>query len=446
MKPLISGSTIALSLLLTACAGTPLRPGMVSLQDQLAVTSTAARLPEDGSAASALGDPAATLSLDRAVQMAFAHNPEVRAALARLDATQAERVQAGLVENPMAALMAMRPEGGGRFQLEFGLMQSLYDLFTRSRRIAVADAETQRREAEVLLQLLTLAQDTRAALVEAWFAEQALQLERQRLAVEEEDQRLALREVQQGIAAVGTAMAAEAALASRGQAHAAAEASRVAARARLARLLGRASATALILPAELPAPPLAELDVPEWRDWAARHRPERRIAMAQLEQARAQAALDAGAWRATQPALGLGGMRDAEGMVMAGPELRITLPVFDRGQARLALAAARISEAEHQAEAIYRQIPLELERAVATLVALREGAAQAGRNFRQLQQLEALAERVYHQGLGERAGLQRARRERLMAEAEQLLAERALWMAALELERAAGREWVAGSG
>lgn len=440
MKPLILSSAIVLPLLLTACAGTPLRPETASLQDGLAVASAAARLPEDGGSVSASIDPATPLSLDRAVQQAFAHNPEVRAALARLDAAQAERVQRGLVDNPMVSLMVLRPEGGGRFQLEYGLMQSLYDLFTRSRRIAVADAEAQRREAEVLLDLVTLAQDTRTALVEAWFAEQALQLERQLLAVEEEGQRLAFREVRQGIAPAGTAMTRQAAFASRAEGVNVAEAALAASRARLAQLLGSASAAVLVLPDELPAPPLAKLDAPEWQNWAMQHRPEQRIATAQVEQARAQASVDTGAWRTTLPAAGPVGMRDAEGMAMLGPELRITLPVFDRGQARRALAAARISEAEQEAEALRRRIPLEVERTLATLVILREGAVQAEQRLRQQQQLEALAQRVYHQGLGERAGLQMARRERLMVAAERLQAEQALWSALLDLERAAGRE------
>lgn len=442
MKPRILCVVIALPLLLSACASTPpLRSQTASLQEGLTVASAAAQLPEGTVADPAAFDPAVPLGLDRAVQWAFAHNPEVRAALARLDATQAERLQAALLDNPMVALMALRPEGGGRYLLEYGLMQSLYELLSRSRRIDVADAEAQRREAEVLLDLVTLAQDTRAALVEAWFAEQAVQLEQQQWAVADESQRLALREVQQGIAPASAALAQQGAFAERAQALRAAEAAQLASRARLAGRLGLSSAEGLLLPAELPMPPLADFDAAEWQAWAVQHRAERRIATAQLEQARAQAALETGAWRDTQPAVELGGMRDPKGMAMRGAKLQISLPLFDRGQARRALAAARIAEAEQESEALRRRVSLEVETAFATLLVLRDGAVQAERRLHQQQQFEALAQRVHAQGLGERAALQTARRERLMAAAERLQAERMLWSSLLELERAAGREW-----
>lgn len=440
MKPQNVCIAIAMPLLLGACAGTPpLRSQTASLQEGLAVASAAARLSDGTDADSAAFDRAVPLSLDRAVQRAFAHNPEVHAALARLDAAQAERVQAALLDNPMFSAMALRPEGGGRFQLEYGLMQSLYELLTRSRRIAVADAEAQRREAEVLLDLLTLAQDNRAALVDAWFAEQIVQLERQRLAVADESQRLALREVQQGIAPASAALAQQMAFVERAQALRAAEAAQLASRARLAGRLGQSSAEGLLLPAELPVPILAALDAAEWRDWAARQRPEQRMAAAQLEQARAQAALETGVWRATQPIMELGGMRDPKGMAMLGAKLQISLPLFDRGQARRALAAARIVEAEQESEALRRRIALDVETALATLVLLRDGAAQAEQRLRQQQQLEALAQRLHDQGLGGRSALQAATHERLMAVAERLQAERMYWSALLELERVTGR-------
>ena len=68
------------------------------------------------------GEVAAEGPLDaaRVVQIALARHPEVLAELARLDAVEAERVQAGLLRNPMLELMLLRPEGGGRFAIEAG--------------------------------------------------------------------------------------------------------------------------------------------------------------------------------------------------------------------------------------------------------------------------------------------------------------------------------------
>ena len=43
------------------------------------------------------------LTVDRAVQAALLNNPQVRAELTRLDAAQAELIQAGLLRNPMGS-------------------------------------------------------------------------------------------------------------------------------------------------------------------------------------------------------------------------------------------------------------------------------------------------------------------------------------------------------
>lgn len=436
MKPSRVTHAIGLSLVLTACTTASLRSGTTSLQSELTAISPAARLPAGEDSL----DLTTPLTLERAVQVAFANNPQVRAALARLDAAQAERVQAGLISNPMASLMALRPEGGGRFQLEVGLMQSLYDVFARSRRVAVADAEAQVREADVLRELVTLAQDTRAALVQAWFAEQALALERQRLAVETEASRLIQRQAAQGAVSTRERLAQQAAVASQAHTVTIAESELASARSQLASRLGLSSATGPILPTALPTPELANLHAPEWQAWAAQHRPEGRLAQAQVEQARAQRTANRGALRTTQPSAGVAGMRESDGMVLQGLALQITLPVFDTGQARRALADAQVGEAEHQVEAVRRGISLDVERALAMVVIAQDAAAHAAQHLRQQQQLEALAGRTYRQGIGDRAELRLATRNRLMAAQARLAARQGLWTSLLELERAAARE------
>lgn len=325
-------------------------------------------------------------------------------------------------------------------------MQSLYDLFSRSRRIVAADAEARRREAEVLGQLVTLAQDTRSAVVEAWFADQSLRLEQQLLAVEEEGRLLAQRQGQQGVTPLRDVLAQQSAVASRAHAVRIAEAELANTRAQLAGFLGLSSATTLVLPAELPAPGLASLDAAELQLWAQQHRPELRAATALVEQARAQRNLDVGPLRTTQPAAGITGMREVDGMALQGLAVQITLPVFDTGQARAAIADARIAEAGHQAEAIRRLIPLEVERALATIMATREAVAHAEHHLRQQVQLEDLARRTYQHGIGSRFDYNIAIRNHLTAAEERLQAQRMLWVGLLELERAVGRGLIGGGG
>jgi outer membrane protein TolC len=370
---------------------------------------------------------------------AFAHNPQVRAALSRLDASQAERVQAGLISNPMLSLMALRPEGGGRFQLEYGLMQSLYDLLTRSRRVQLADAEARRSEAEVLLQLGTLAQDTRAAVVDAWFADQSLRLERQWLLVEEEAHQLAQRQAEQGVVSVSAVWSQESAVASRARSAAAAEAELADARALLAGLLGLESAEAILLPTEMSIPVLPVLDTAELQAWARQHRAELQLATAQAAQARAQRDLDVGPLRALQPSIGVAGMREADDMALQGPAVQITLPLFDTGEARRLAADARLEEAEHQIESTKRQISLEVESALARTSSAQEAFARAQLQVRKQQQLLALARRSYQQGIGSRTDYLQALRGQLTAMQDELQSRRALWNELFAIERAVGR-------
>lgn len=434
-------SAIALGLLFAGCASAPSQPSSTALQSGLAAVSPAARLPT----AADRVDLSLPLSPERAVQVAFANNPQVRAALARLDAARAERVQAGLVGNPMLSLMALRPEDGGRFRLEYGLMQNLYDLLTRSRRIALADAEAAQREAEVLAQLVTLAQDTRQALVQAWFAQQALALERALLALDEEAQALSRREAQRGIASISDQLAQQSARARQAHETGVAESALVQARSALAATLGLASASAITLPAELPAPALANHDDRDWQAWAAQHRPDAQLAAARLEGAQARRRLDDGALRATLPSVGVAGMREGSGMTLLGPQLQVTLPVFDSGKTRTALADARVAEAGHEAEAVRRRIPLELERALATVLIAQDAVAHADRHLQQQRRLEGLVERTYRRGIVDRAAHRTATRERLLAARDHLAASRTLWLDVLELERAAGREMTTAS-
>ena len=139
-------------------------------------------------------------------------------------------------------------------------------------------------------------------------------------------------------------------------------------------------------------------------------------------------------------------MREVDGMALQGLAVQITLPVFDTGQARAAIADARIAEAGHQAEAIRRLIPLEVERALATIMATREAVAHAEHHLRQQVQLEDLARRTYQHGIGSRFDYNIAIRNHLTAAEERLQAQRMLWVGLLELERAVGRGLIGGGG
>jgi outer membrane protein TolC len=218
----------------------------------------------------------------------------------------------------------------------------------------------------------------------------------------------------------------------------AAEATLVEARSMLAGLLGLSSAKALVLPDAFPPFELPGLDEAELQATAAANRAEWQAATASVQQAHAEAALQTGALRNSDPALGLGGTRESGGTDLNGLALQITLPVFDTGQARKALAASKVAEAEASAEATRRRIPLEVERALATLLTAQSAAGHAEHHQMQQQQLEQLARHDYEQGVSDFFRYRQSSRARLVAAMDQVESQQVLWAAWVGLQRATG--------
>ena len=431
-------SAIVLSLLLTGCASAPSGQDAASPPDAVQSAIGAPRLPGPGEAYLDAAWFEQQLTADLIVQAALLNNPRVRLELSRLDAAQAERIQAGLVSNPMVSLMALRPEGGGRYELGYSLMQSLFDLFTRSRRIAVAQAAQRRVEAEVIVQLLTIAQDSQAAYYGALAAQAKLDLQRERLALEEESNRLLQRQASQGAVSASAAMEQQAATSMRAHEMQAADAELAQARSALAQLLGLSSASALNLPASLPAFAMPGLDAPALQALATSNRAELRAATAGIEQAKAERDLQSGALRTYEPSLGLAGARETDGMWLNGLELKVLLPVFDTGQARRDLASTQVAQAEFSAESIRRQVPLEVERALSTLATAQVAARHADHHLQQQKLLEQLARRNYEQGNSDLIAYRQSSQARLVSAQDQIDARQALWTAAVDLQRATG--------
>ena len=438
MKITYLASVIAVGLFLTGCTTAPVRDDS-RVQNSIGLAGAGApRLPAIGE--SYLDDAwfAEPLTLERAVQAALLNNPLVRAELTRLDAAQVERIQAGLLRNPMGSLMVLRPEGGGRFELDYSLMQSLFDLFTRSKRIDAASAAQARTQAEVMLQLVSIAQDTEAAYFEAIATMGAVRLQREQLALEDNTLVLLQRQARQGVLSSNPVLSQQAAVSMQAHALRTAEAEQTKALSALAKLLGISSTNRLTLPNHFPVLPLAAFNEPELQALAIKHRPELMAVNASMDKARAEKKLQTGVLRATDPSLGLGGIRESSGMSLNGLSAQISLPIFDTGRARGALADAKIAQARYQAEATRRLIPLEVERALAIVIASTKVLEQVDHHVRQQQQFEKLAVRNYQQGSGDYLNVAEAKRLRLASQMEQLQAQQILCIAYVGLERATG--------
>lgn len=434
---------ITAALILTACTTAPVREDAPQLRATIAAAGTGApRLPKTGESYLSPEFFEQPLSVERAVQAAMLNNPIVRAELARLEVAQADRVQSGLLSNPVGSLMALRPDGGGRYELDYSLMQSLFDLFARSRRVAVADAAQRQVETEVTINLVSLAQNTEAAYYQALVAEEKLRLRREQQTLTEAELHLLEAQARQGAVAQSDAIEQQAVASMRAHNSRDAEASLAQARSQLAQQLGLSSAKGLLLPESLPAFALPGLDESTLQALASAHRVELQAAAAKIALARAEQSLQTGAIRATQPALGPAGTRESGGLGLNGVAMQITLPIFDTGRARRDRANAQVAQAQFIADSTRRQVPLDVERALATLLASEQAVEHAGHHLQQQQQLEQLARRTYEQGASDFSHYRLASQARLASALEQLEAKQALWNALLALEKATGAAMV----
>lgn len=428
-------AAVLVALLAAGCAPSGLRPdSRERLAPQLA---GALALPATLPAADAPYPELREGELDAAaaVSLALRNNPRVRQQLARLDLAHAERIQAGLVRNPMFSLMALRPSGGGRFELDYGLTQSLFDLFSRSRRVQVADARQDQVEAEVLAALLDIARDTELAYDRAVTSQTQLEIEQQRLAIEQESLRVDRAQAASGAASLHSSIAQQAAVSM--QAHGVETASADVSRARseLAHALGLSSAVALRLPKILPASALPEARPQALAERALARSPELAAAQADVDAERAQSRLEATGLRSVEPSLGLAGTRESGGLSLNGLQVQLNLPVFDRGQGRSALAAARIQQAQAGVEVATRDIPLQVEQAWSAVLAADSAAGHANHHFLQERTLEDLATRNYRLGSEGFSEYLQARRKRLDSERDLAQARLATQEAAVELRR-----------
>lgn len=438
MNTALLAGAISAALLLSGCTAVPIREGRGGLQAAVTDAIGAARLPASDEA---YPDPdwlQSPLSVEAAIQAALLNNPRARAELARLEIAQAERIQAGLLSNPMASVMALRPEGGGRLELSYGLMQSLFDLLTRARRVAVADAVRQRVEAEVLLALLTLAQDTEAAYIEAVTADQRLKALERWVALEAQTLTLWERQAAAGLRSAEVLLDQQERLANRTRDSHAAQIAWVEARTALAELLGLISAKALKLPPELPQMEIPGQPLTGLQSRAQQQRPEVAIAAAALAEADAERSLQQNALRTTEPRLGPAGIRESAGMFLQGLEIQLTVPVFDGGSTRRQRAALSVQQAAHAKIAVDRQVQIEVERALEALWAEAAAAVQVDRAARAARERQALALRLYRQGVSDWTRLRDATASRLQADLERIEAQRRRHLASVTLAKAVG--------
>lgn len=317
------------------------------------------------------------LDAERAVRVALALNPAVRASYERLGVARADVVRAGLLRNPTLDVQALFFDEGT--ELDLHLMAPLFELFSGPLRRAKADAALAAASATVRRDLVALAFDVRRALVRAVAAEELLALARRDAATAADAADLLRKLRDAGNLVPHELTAGEIAAADARLALAAAETDALTAREPVNALLGLFGPDAAAwrpAPAALPVsatePPRGSLET---------------VAVASsFDLARIAAELDAAAQEAGADArdavfgdfgVGIGAMRETDGAWGAGPTAALPLPVFDTGATADARGAARL----RMLAAARSALGVEIRSAARTLRLRAEHAAARARFF-----------------------------------------------------------------
>jgi cobalt-zinc-cadmium efflux system outer membrane protein len=369
------------------------------------------------------------LTVDRAVEIALAHNRDLLASMEDLGVARADLIAASTIRNPVF-------DGEVRFPgrpFEIGITQTLIDLFRLRNRRALGQAEFEAARLRVSGAVIGFAAEVRADYYTLQAAQQALAQQRTIAEAAQASTELAMRQHQAGNIS-DLDLENEQAIYEQAKLDLArVELDEIQARERLLADLGALTTLPLTLPPQvLPDAEPSDEEV----EAALENRLDLSLARAEIEAARRALPL---ARSETWDELAVGAVHEheAEGEDTTGPSLELPIPIFDRGRAGRTRAAASLRQAEQRLHALTvtarseaRSARERLLEARARAEYLRDVVVPRRQRILQLTQLEynAMLRGVYD--------LIRARQGLADALREQVMAVRDYWLAKTGLETA----------
>ena len=344
-------AALAGALTLAGCASLAPDGGSAEVQalvagNPLMAGSSAQRAPDEASQKSVDALLAKPLDAEAAVRIALVNSPRVQDAFATLQLSDADRVQASSLPNPV--LSFSRLAQGREREFERMLSFNVLGLVTLPWQARWAGQRHEAAKLQAAQSVLMLAADTRRAWVRAVAAQQSVVYLRDAKEAAEAGAELAHRMAQVGNWSALQRTREQLLLADAAAQLARAEQAAVATREQLTRLLGLSGTrTGYTLPDRLPPLPQAAPDLGDVQARALRDRLDVRSAQAQ----NTAVADSLGLTRATRVvnAMELGVVRnttfendaDRSRSTQRGFELDLPLPLFDWGQARTGRAEAQ---------------------------------------------------------------------------------------------------------
>jgi len=378
------------------------------------------------------------LSADTAVQIALLNNRDLQSSYASLGIAQADLVEAGLLENPVFSYTYYT--GGAGSIVEASIVQDFVSVLSLSARKKVGQAAADRVVAETAQRVLDLAWQVRTQYYVVVGDSQALDLMRQIVSATDAAAELARRQLAAGNLnrrdqAVQQAFYAQALLdASQAEMQLSSD------REKLNRLMGLwGGQTRWSVPARLPRVPASLPSFDEIESQAISQRLD-------LAAAKKEAESTAQALTLTQQfryldALGIGVAykREPGAGNFVGPTVQLGLPIFNRGQAKVARMEAEYRRSQERVAALAVAIRSETREARERL----SGMQQVVQHYTQV--LLPLQQTILSETLKSYNGMLTGVYELLLTKQMQVqtarqyvAANRDFWLAWADLERAAG--------
>jgi cobalt-zinc-cadmium efflux system outer membrane protein len=432
-------AAVFLASLLSGCASVPKDSGFADVRRQV-MTETQQpveweprqeiRPPDDAVVASLMREE---LTADRAVQIAFANNRDLQATLEELGLARAELIGASTIRNPLFDGEVRFP-GAPRSPFEIVVAQTLVDIFQLGNRKKLGRAQFEAAKVRVSGAIINFAGQVRMDYYDALAARRILARQETVMKAQEAATELAKRQHFAGNISDLDLENEQSRYEQVKLDYARAQLDELQARERLIADLGLVQRAELILPADFPPPPGAEIPSEEVERQVVERRLDLRVAQREIEAA--QRAIRIARTAAFEDlAVGVHLEREPDGKKTTGPAATIPIPLFDRGAAPKARARAMLRQAQQRLAAMTvaarsqaRSAQERLLEARSRMTYLRDVVIPRRDRILKLTQLEynAMLRGVFQ--------LIEARRNLANAQREEVIATRDYWVARTELE------------
>ena len=376
-----------------------------------------------------------TLTADRAVQVAFAHNRDLQATLEELGIARSELIAASTIRNPLFD-GEIRFPGDPKRPFEIGISQTLMDIFNLSARKKLGRAQFEMTKLRVGGAIIHFASQVRMNYYNLLAARKILARQDTIMKAQEATAELAFRQHSAGNITDLDLESEQSRYEQVKLDQARAQLDELQARESLIADLGLVRRAELKLPDDFEAPPEADMEAPEVERQAVTRRLDIRMAKQDIEAA--QSAVSVAKTSAfDELSVGVHREREPEGASTTGPAVTIPIPLFDRGAAQKTRARAMLRQAQQRLEALTVSARSEARAAQERLVEARSRMAyMKAVVIPRRDRILKLTQLEYNAMLSSVFQLLEARQSLALAQREEILATRDYWVARTELETA----------